>query len=81
MWLHLPSSLPGFTLAKTCSEKNKPQTFPFTGTNNSIVLSVRRPVKYFFAPISPIFRKSREEKEDGENRQMKGVLLFKQTQK
>ena len=36
--------------------------------------------KIFFVPNSSIFRKSRGE-EDGENRQMQSVLLFKQTQK
>ena len=36
--------------------------------------------KIFFAPNSPKFRKSGGEEEDGENRQMQGVLLSKQTQ-
>ena len=46
-----------------------------------IVLVVQWSVKYFFAPNFPIFRKSCKEEEDGENRQMQSVLLFKQTQK
>ena len=58
---------------------NKPEKFPFTTTNNGIILAVRWSVKYFYAENSPIFWKSGEE-EDGENWQMQNVLLFKQTQ-
>ena len=73
-WLYQSSS----PFAATCREKEK---YPFIATNNWIVLAVQWPVKYFFAPNFPIFRKSCGEEEDGENRQMQSALLFKQTQK
>ena len=61
--LHLSRSLweipPSLRLVQ---KKNRPEKFPFTATNNRIVLAVRRSVKYFFAPNSPLFRKNGEEK-------------------
>ena len=39
-------------------EKNRPEKFPFIATNKSISLSVRSSLKYFFAPNSPLIRKS-----------------------
>ena len=44
------------------------------------MLALRWSVKYFYAPNSPIFRKSCGEVEHTENRQLQGILLFKQTQ-
>ena len=46
-------------------------------------MAVRWSVKQFFAPNFPIFweNSGEEEKEDGENRQMKSVLFLKQTLK
>ena len=49
-------------------KENRPEKFPFTKTNCSIVLAVQKSVKYLFAPNSLLFRKSGwEEKKRREN--------------
>ena len=55
-----------FPFTATCSEKKRPEKFPFKVTNNWIVLAVRQSLNYFFALNSLIFRKSlAEQKETG----------------
>ena len=86
-WLHLSSSLWGNspTLRIVPKKKNRPEKYPFKATNNLIVLAVRWSVKYFSAPNSPLFRKSRGGEENGVSRQMQRKLssefckIFKNT--
>ena len=59
MWLHLSSSyLWNFLLRRLTQQKSRPVKCPFIAT----ALAVQWSVKYFFAPNSPFFRKSGEEK-------------------
>ena len=66
-------------------KKNRPEKYPFKATDNLIVLAVRWSVKYFSAPNSPLFRKSRGGEENGVSRQMQRKLssefckIFKNT--
>ena len=58
-WLHLSSSyLWNFLSRRLTQQKSRPEKCPFIAT----VLAVQWSVKYFFAPNSPFFRKSGEEK-------------------
>ena len=49
-------------------------------TNKWTVFAVQWSAKYFFTPNSLTFRKIRRVEEDGENRQMQSILIFKQAQ-
>ena len=69
-WLHLSSSL--WEILFRCDmlrERIDQKKFP------------RWSVKYFFSPNLPIIQKSHGEGENGENRPMQSVLLFKQAKK
>ena len=84
-WLHLSRSLWEIPLCCDLFRKRTDQRkFPFTATNNWIVLAVQWPVEYSFAPNSlfefPVIPEKWSRKEEEET-QLQSVLLFKQTQK
>ena len=84
-WLHLSRSLWEIPLCCDLFRKRTDQRkFPFTATNNWIVLAVQWPVEYSFAPNSlfefPVIPEKWLRKEEEET-QLQSVLLFKQTQK
>ena len=84
-WLHLSRSLWEIPLSCDLFRKRTDQRkFPFTVTNNWIVLAVQWPVEYSFAPNSlfefPVIPEKWLRKEEEET-QLQSVLLFKQTQK
>ena len=56
---------------------NRPEKFPFIAANKLIVLAVRWSVQKLFSTNYPRFPKSCGEEENGENRQMQSILLFK----
>ena len=61
------NSLGKFPSLRHVQKKNRPEKCPFIPRNNWIVSAVRRYVHYFFAPNSPIFRKSSAEEQETSN--------------
>ena len=67
-------------LGQLYQKKNRSEKFPFTATTKWIVVAVRWSIKNFFAPNSPIFRKSLDEERKQMARQLQSVMLYKKTQ-